>query len=101
MLNIALDQKNIKALNRLLVSVAEEFGVSVIALRSPRIELPLPAIRAEFCRRAYAMECFSLPQIGRAINRDHSTVLYALGRKKTAKPSAKIERYLREHSKAV
>lgn len=32
--------------------------------------------RADFCRRAAALQVFSLPRIGRAINRDHTTVLH-------------------------
>jgi chromosomal replication initiation ATPase DnaA len=70
----------------LLKEVAAEFGVSVEALRGPRRDRPYPAIRGEFCRRAMAMERYSTTQIGLAINRDHTTVIYALGRQKR-KPS--------------
>jgi len=80
----------------LLEEVSDEFGTTPIALLSPRREQPLPAARVEFCRRAYALQCFSLPQIGRAINRDHTTVLFCLGRLKQ-KPSKTTERHHREH----
>jgi chromosomal replication initiation ATPase DnaA len=96
-----LEERPYIFLGSVLESVAREFGVSVEALKSPRRAMPLPAIRAEFCRRAFAMDQYSLPQIGRAIRRDHTTVIYLLGRNQK-KPSKAIEVFLREHhNKAV
>jgi len=79
-----MSRKTIKsrALTKMLADVAKEYGVTVEELRSPRKHRPLPAIRAEFCRLAWALNQHSAPQIAYVINRDHSTVLYAIGRMK-------------------
>jgi chromosomal replication initiation ATPase DnaA len=70
----------------LLRQVAAEYGVSVETLKSDRRTRPLPEIRAEFCKRADALGKYSTTQIGKTINRDHTTVLFALG-KLAQKPS--------------
>lgn len=77
-------------LEALLNDTAAEFGVTPAMLRSARRSLPLPIIRAEFCRRAWAMDCYSAPEIGRAINRSHTNVLYLIGRIKNKQPSARV-----------
>lgn len=74
----------------LLRSVAAETGVSVDALRGPGRMRPLPMIRQDFCKRAIALGKFSTTQIGRALNRDHTSVLYLLGRLER-KPSWEVE----------
>lgn len=70
---------NSHVLTKLLETVAREHGVTVEELRSPRKHRPLPAIRAEFCRRAWALNEHSAPQIAFVLNRDHTTVMYAVG----------------------
>lgn len=74
-------------LARLLKSVADEYGVTVDELKSPRRSRPLPQIRAEFCKRAWGLNRHSTPQIGKAINRTHWNVLYAIGRHAGRTPS--------------
>ncbi len=64
-----------------LKDVAREFNVTVEALRGPRRDRPYPQIRAEFIYRARQMQRYSTTQIGMAINRDHTTVLYWLGQR--------------------
>jgi len=83
-----MSRKTIKsrALTKLLADVAKKYGVTVDELRSPRKHRPLPAIRAEFCRLAWALNQHSAPQIAYIINRDHTTVMHALGMRKK-KPS--------------
>jgi chromosomal replication initiation ATPase DnaA len=76
------------ALHELLGKVAQEFGVTAAAMRGPRRCGSLPSARAEFCRRAWMLESFSSPQIGRVINRDHTIVLYYVGNL-TQKPGGK------------
>jgi chromosomal replication initiation ATPase DnaA len=90
-----------RTLAEILAEVADEFGVTITALLSARRERPLPAIRAEFCWRAYETERYSTTQIGRAINRDHTTVLFAIGKLARQRPSEATEAFLREHAKAV
>lgn len=83
-------------LAELLQQVAAEFGVTTKALKSRRRERPLTAIRAAFCRRAYALQSYSLNQIGHPIGLDHSSVLYLLGRR-AQKPPQWLEDYLAQH----
>jgi chromosomal replication initiation ATPase DnaA len=71
-----------KELETLLLTVAGQHGVTVEELRSPRKHRPLPVIRAEFCRRAWALNKHSLPMIAWVIRRDHSSVMYLLGRRR-------------------
>lgn len=67
-------------LQSLKEEVSAKHGVTVAALESRRQERrrnpQLIAARVEYCQRAYAMEAFSLPEIGRSINRHHTTVLH-------------------------
>lgn len=58
--------------------VCAEFGVSEAALKSTNKTRFLCGARWQFMSRAYATGKFSLPQIGRFINRDHTTVLYGI-----------------------
>lgn len=67
-------------LRDMLAAVAAENNVTVEALRGPRRDGQFPRLRAVFCRRAMDEGRYSTTQIGRAICRDHSTVIYALGR---------------------
>lgn len=46
------------------------------------------AARREFCRRAFALQIFSTPEIGGAINKDHTTVLHHCGLLKRTKRKA-------------
>lgn len=59
--------------------VAHDFGVSEAALRGPSRMRDLSKIRQEFCLRAHVLG-YSTPEIGRVLNRDHTSVLYLLGR---------------------
>ena len=68
------------SLASLLETVAAEHGVTVDALRGRGRMKPLPRIRQEFCLRALETKNFSSTQLGRALNRDHTSVLYLLGR---------------------
>lgn len=77
---MTMTRTNAPELEGLLTIIASEHGVSVDELRSPRRHRPLPQARAEFCKRAWALNHHSAPQIGSLINRDHTSVLYFLGR---------------------
>jgi chromosomal replication initiation ATPase DnaA len=68
-----------KDLESMLSAIAAKHGVTVDELRSPRRHRPLPAIRAEFCRKAWALNKHSMPMIAWTIRRDHSSVSYLLG----------------------
>ena len=66
-------------LMRLLVDVAAAYNTTSQHLRGPQRQKTLVEARAEFCRRAYATGKWSSTQIGIAINRDHTSVLYLAG----------------------
>ena len=71
-------------LAELLVIVANQHDLTLAQMRGPSRKKHLVAARREFCWRArsyrdeYGYHRFSLPQIGRALNRDHTTVIHAL-----------------------
>lgn len=69
---------NLSLLDDHLQIVAQDFGVSVAALAGPCRMAMLSRIRQEFCRRAVALG-FSTTQIGRTLNRDHTSICYLLG----------------------
>lgn len=63
-------------LRQIKEDVCERHGISLAGLEGPRRSAKYAAARGEFCRLAYSFEGISLPAIGRAINRDHTTVLH-------------------------
>ena len=65
------------SLETLIASVAQKHGFSAEQLKGPRRPQELVDARWEFIREARA-KGHSMPQIGRAINRDHTTVKHAL-----------------------
>lgn len=73
-------------LAELLVIVANAHNITLAELRGPSRKKHLVRARREFCAMARAIRDerfqghyrFSLPQIGRALNRDHTTVIHAL-----------------------
>jgi chromosomal replication initiation ATPase DnaA len=76
---VTVNRVESKDLESMLSAIAARHGVTVDELRSPRRHRPLPAIRAEFCRRAWALNKHPVTQIAWAIRRDHSSVSYLLG----------------------
>lgn len=58
-----------------LADYAQRLGVSVEAIRGPSRRADIVAIRARIARRL-AREGFTWCSIGRAMNRDHTTVRY-------------------------
>lgn len=67
-----------RALPTLLRDVAEEHGLTVDDLKSHRRFSRLVVARKVFCYRAVVETNQSCVQIGRAFNRDHSTVLWGV-----------------------
>lgn len=74
-----------------LAIVAYDFGVSVVALQGPGRSKPLPSIRQEFCRRAVHLG-YSTTKIGKALNRDHTSILYLLNRLSTKPLGGELNR---------
>lgn len=66
-------------LHSIVVSAAADAGCTLEQMLGPQRE-HVPA-RYQAMRRAYEAG-YSTTQIGRALNRDHTTVLYAIGRLK-------------------
>jgi chromosomal replication initiation ATPase DnaA len=76
----------------LLNSVCEEYKISLEAIRGNNRQRLLVMARREFCQRADALKEWSASEIGRAINRDHTTVMYHTGRThKIYKPHLRSE----------
>lgn len=67
----------------ILKKTAEEYGISVDELMSDhrRLGVVFPRMVA-IHRIARAFPTWSYPRIGRAVNREHTTVMYALGQLK-------------------
>lgn len=62
----------------ILRDIAEQYGFKVTALLGWRRPKALARARQELYWRAYDETGFSMPQIGRALNRDHTTILYGI-----------------------
>src|SRR5262249_11689557 len=68
-------------LRALIAEVAAAHGVSVEDLRGPRRFPHIVCARHAAMRRVHqAFQAKSFPEIGRVFARDHTTVMYALGR---------------------
>jgi chromosomal replication initiation ATPase DnaA len=67
-----------------LEQIAKRYGLSLNDLKSRSRTAQRVAARAE-CFAHLQSKGFSLSQIGGAFNRDHTTVLWALGRTKRAR----------------
>lgn len=66
-------------LAKITVSGAKRYGLPLCAIRGDCRKRNLVVCRWYIAGRARKAG-FSFPQIGRALNRDHSTIVYALGR---------------------
>ena len=73
----------------LLYIVAGEHGVSTEDILGQRRHKRIIAARHEVIRRAYLETGLSTTQIGRLLNRDHTTVLYVCGLTKKNRASAR------------
>lgn len=62
-----------------LASVAHSFGVTVDAITGPARTKYVSSVRREACRRLVDLG-LSLSEVGAMLNRDHTTVLYAIRR---------------------
>lgn len=60
--------------------VAEKHGVSFETMKGDNRRKGVTAARFEVCARLYAETGMSLPQIGRLLNKDHTTVLHGIRR---------------------
>lgn len=75
------------AARQIINEVAETYGVSPEMIVSERRSLNLVAARKDIAEMLDARG-YTSPQIGRALNRDHTTVIYYLGRaKRKARPA--------------
>ena len=62
----------------ILREVAKKHSLTREQITSRRVQRPLVLARHEFCYRAFTETKASLPQIGRMIERDHTTVIHAI-----------------------
>jgi len=62
----------------ILADISSETGFTIEQLKSDRCRSALCCARQRFMAEAYATGRFSLPQIGRFIGRDHTTVLHGI-----------------------
>lgn len=78
-------QQRLTQAQQILAEIAQKHGVRISEIRGPRRQRALVLARHEYCVRLYSeMPQLSLPSIGRIINRDHTTVLYAVRKHKEA-----------------
>lgn len=70
----------------LLNEVCAEHGVDIAMVRGCHRKQAIIEARRDFCRRAWGMQVFSGPEIGSAINKDHTTVMYHCGLLKDKTP---------------
>jgi chromosomal replication initiation ATPase DnaA len=66
-------------------AVADEFGVSVTQITSPAVGAEIVAARNMVSRIAHDRG-FSYPQIGRWLNRHHTSIMHGVGNTRTEPP---------------
>lgn len=66
-------------LHAILMILSEQHGVTIEQICSVYRGRLVTRARSEFCKIAYALGVFSSTEIGGAINRDHTLVLYHAG----------------------
>ena len=71
-----------RRLEEIVTDCAEYFDVTVIALKSDRRDNIICVPRHAFCWLSFECTYKSLPQIGKHIGRDHTTVSHSLKRAK-------------------
>jgi len=67
----------VRTMARILAEVSEETGISVAAMKGPSRYRIIVYPRQEAMWRMVNEGRWSLPQIGRFFNRDHTTVIWA------------------------
>jgi hypothetical protein len=87
-----------RILTDMLDSVAEELGVGINGILSPSRRRKLVLARIVFCRRAYATGRYSTTQIGKVIQREHTTVCYFLGQLTGKRPPVWVDQEIRERN---
>lgn len=65
-------------LRRMAEAFCERTGVSLMDLTGKRRERWIAHPRQDFMAEAYSTRRYSLPEIGRFLNRDHTTVLHGV-----------------------
>ena len=68
------------SLKALMLKVAAKHKTSIAHLKGPQRTKLVADARKEFYRLAWGCGRYSSTQIAAAVNRDHTTVLYAVGR---------------------
>ncbi len=63
---------------KIMAEYAEKYSVTIDDLRGPARKRPLVHYRQECMYRIHKSTKFSLSQIGRLFNRDHTTVYHAI-----------------------
>ncbi|MBZ6377361.1 MULTISPECIES: helix-turn-helix domain-containing protein [Pacificimonas] len=66
------------AVDELLRLVADEFSIAPLDIRSHRRDIDTTAARWLVCWLARRLTAYSYPQIGRALGRDHTTIMSAV-----------------------
>lgn len=66
-----------RSLRDFIAEAAAEAGLTAAHITGPQRTLRVSEPRQKAMARAYATGLYSLPQIGRAFHRDHTTVLHA------------------------
>lgn len=70
----------VKPMGEILKEVCRKYGFSVLDIKSMRRQGPLVRARFEFMWRAKKETKRSLPEIGRFLGKDHTTVLHGVRR---------------------
>lgn len=73
---------------RIVDQVAKKHGVSFTTMKGDNRRKDVTVARFEVCARLYDETGMSLPQIGRLLNKDHSTVFHAIRRHHEIKAEA-------------
>jgi hypothetical protein len=73
---------------RIVDQVAKKHGVSFTVMKGDNRRKDVTLARFEVCARLYDETGMSLPQIGRMLNKDHSTVFHAIRRHHEIKAGA-------------
>lgn len=61
-----------------ILALCRKYDITVRALRGPRRDKDITLIRREVCRVLHRDVGLSMAEIGRRLNRDHTTIMHAL-----------------------
>ena len=88
-------RQQIDYVQAILIGVCAEYGIGVEEILGDRRDQPVVIARWEAVRRAYEGTGLSTTELGRVFNRDHTSILYILGKVKKERVYTRKQRVVK------